>query len=179
MHFQRWAALHVAMQRERSVSLFLAEKGYEVFLPTHPQRHAKGSKRRAADVPLFPGYVFCRQKEQSHGLLVTTPGVFRIISVGGTVVYLADDEINSIKMICRSGRDCGTHPHPHSGDVVKVISGPLCGITGIVVRTNNRHRIVVSLSMLMKSVFVEISESDVAVSKSTDHFLRVSAGQVT
>lgn len=162
----RWVVLHVIRRHEKSAALFLFGKGYEVFLPTYAGSSTKPPKNNTEETPLFPGYVFCLENEQSRGRIITTPGLLRIVSFGEKVAHLRDNEIAVLKQMCSSGRNYGPHPFVQEGKVIEVVSGPLKGIVGTVVRMNKNNRVVITIDFLMKSVFAEIDQGDIIVSRS-------------
>jgi len=162
----RWVVLHVIQRHEKSAAQFLYGKGYEVFLPTYAGRSTKPPENSTEATPLFPGYVFCRGNEQSRGRMITTPGLIRIVSFGGKVAYLRDNEIAALKQMCSSGRNYGPHPFVQEGKIIEVVNGPLKGIVGTVVRMNKNNRVVITIDFLMKSVFAEINRGDILVSRS-------------
>jgi len=53
------------------------------------------------------------------------------------------------------------HPYLSVGRRVRVSSGPMQGLEGIIVRRKDRCRLVFSLALIMRSVAVEVDESDV------------------
>ena len=78
----RWIAVQVRPQSEKMVALLLRYKGYEDFLPQYVENSPSGSRKNSRERSIFPGYLFCRVTPAAHGLVVTTPGVIRIVSAG-------------------------------------------------------------------------------------------------
>ena len=91
-----WFALQVRTRTEHQVATMLRAKGYEEFLPTH---NVKNKKSASFPAPLFPGYVFCRINPNAHGLIVTTPGVIRIVEFGGKPAPVDPEELRSVQLI--------------------------------------------------------------------------------
>ena len=87
----QWFAVQVKARAERNVASLLQAKGYEEFLPVTTARRAG----RKCEIPLLPGYVFCRMNPNVQGLIVTTPGVIKIISFGGKPAPIDPEEIHS------------------------------------------------------------------------------------
>lgn len=154
-----WFALHVRQNMEEQVSQCLRYKGYEEFLPLCV---AQGRRRRQIrNRPLFPGYVFCRLNPDANGLVVTTPGVMKIVGFGGKPVPVEDNEINALKLLVSSRLPSEPYPFLSVGEMVEVEEGPLAGVTGILLSIRGRHRLLLSVRLMMRSVSVEMDRNAV------------------
>jgi transcription antitermination factor NusG len=49
----------------------------------------------------------------------------------------------------------------HNGDAVRIVAGPLSGMTGILTRRKQEYRVVLSIEAIMRSIVVEVSEFDI------------------
>ena len=154
-----WYALHVRPRFEGSVELQLEGKGYEVFLPTYASRRRWSDRVKTVELPLFPGYVFCRFNIGARLPILVTPGVNSIIGVGKTPVPVDPAEICAIRSVIDSGVASYPCDYIMDGESVRVESGPLEGLVGIVQRSKSSDRLIVSLTLLMRSVSVEIDRS--------------------
>jgi transcription antitermination factor NusG len=151
-----WYALHVRPRFESTVEVQLEGKGYEVFLPTYESRRRWSDRVKTVVQPLFPGYVFCRFDVGARLPILTTPGVNSIIGVGKTPVPVDPQEITAIRSVIDSGIASYPCDYIRDGESVRVETGPLEGLVGIVQRSKNSDRLIVSLTLLMRSVSVEI-----------------------
>jgi transcription antitermination factor NusG len=150
-----WFAIYVKNRHEKNVALTLGSKGYEAFLATYLKVH-RNSKR--FELPLFPGYVFCRFDASRPLPVLTTPGVFSIVSNGCVPVPIPDHEIEGVR--CLSRARLGHCPWPYSsGETVYIHSGPLRGVQGIVVHDNHETWLVISIHLLERSVAVKIERN--------------------
>lgn len=159
----QWFALQVKHGFEHVCACMLRGKGYEEFLPlcTFPDM-ATGRKVRSRPQPLFPGYLFCRLSGDANGPVVTTPGVIRIVGYGRTPSPICEEEIVAIRSLMESGCGVSSWPYLQTGQSVRLIAGPLCGIEGILLKIKNAHRLVVSISLLQRSAAVEIDTGWIA-----------------
>lgn len=157
-----WFALQVKNRTEYQVATILRAKGYEEFLPVRNTT----KKGFAPQVPLFPGYVFCRMNLHAHGLVVTTPGVVRIVGFGGRPVPIDPEEIHSIQLIVKSGVPTCVLRGLHPGDRVCITEGPLQGAIGVLTSIRGQRRFVVSLEMMMRTVTVELDPESIATLES-------------
>jgi transcription antitermination factor NusG len=149
----QWFALQVKIRTEHQVATILRSKGYEEFLPTH-----NVNKKQTADrKPLFPGYVFCRVNPMCVGLIVTTPGVLRIVKFGEKPAPIDPEEIRSIQLIADSGVPLSILQGLSVGDKVSIEDGPLRGAIGILSSIRSGRRLLVSISMMMRTVAAEVN----------------------
>ena len=88
--------------------------------------------------------------------ILTTPGVIGIVGAGKTPVPIDDEEIEAVRAILRSGLAVQPWPLLRVGSKVYIEGGPLAGLEGIVTNTDKVYRLVVSVSLLQRSVAVEI-----------------------
>ena len=151
-----WYAVRVRSRFEFVTSAVLGERGYETFLPSYRSRRAWSDRMKEVEIPLFPGYPFCRFDAADPYRVLNSPGVVNVISVGPRPLPVDEQEVASIQKICRSGRDAQPWPFLQVGQRVRVECGPLAGTEGIVQEVKSVCRIVVSLTLLQRSVSAEI-----------------------
>jgi len=152
-----WYAIRIQSKLEGLASATLRGKGYEEFLPLYRSRRRWSDRVKQLDLPLFPGYLFCRFDVHDRLLpILTTPGVISIIGAGKTPIAVSDQEIASVQAILRSGLPARPWPCLTVGSKVLLERGPLAGIEGIVLNVDKAFRLVVSVPLLQRSVAVEI-----------------------
>lgn len=152
-----WYAIHVQSKFERVASRILHDKGYEEFLPLYRAKHQWSDRVKEVDLPLFPGYFFCRIDITERLLpIVTTPGVVRIVSAGNTPVPVSDCEIEAIQAVLLSGLPAMPWPSLNPGSRIWIEHGPLAGVEGTVLDINKKCRLIVSVGLLQRAVAVEI-----------------------
>jgi len=151
-----WYALHVRARFEKHVQAHLQDKGYEVLLPTYESKRRWSDRVKILSLPLFPNYVFCRFNVNERLPILITPGVNFIVGVGRSPVAVDQSEISSIHHVLSSGLAARPWPYLNIGETVRIANGPLEGLSGIIVREKGEDRLIVSVSLLMRSVSVEI-----------------------
>jgi len=157
-----WYALRVRSNFERVTGQFLRQKGYEEFTPLYLCRRRWSDRVRELELPLFPGYVFCRFDASRRMPILTTPGVVSLVSFDNLPARVDEAEIAAIQAIVRSGRPVMPWPFLQVGQRVRVHNGPLRGVEGLLLHLKNQCRVVVSVTLLQRSVAVEIDSADVA-----------------
>jgi transcription antitermination factor NusG len=88
--------------------------------------------------------------------VVTTPGIVSILSINSEPATIPESEIESVRKAIEWGNRVEPHPFLRCGDRVRVISGPLQGLEGILVRKKNSFRLVLSVEILERSAAVEV-----------------------
>jgi transcription antitermination factor NusG len=151
-----WYALRVRSNFERAVSESLGSKGYPEFLPTYRARRRWSDRIKEIRAPLFPGYVFCRFDANNRLPILQTPGVVSIVSFAKTPTPVEESEIAAVQRIVASDALSRPWPFLNTGDRVQVIDGPLAGLEGILLEFKKSLRLVVSVTLLQRSVAVEI-----------------------
>ena len=151
-----WYAIRVRPRFEKLVASALHGKGYEEFLPLYRKRNRWSDRMKEVDLPLFPGYVFCRADWMGKPRLVSTPGVVGVLSFANRPATISEEEIGAIKLVLRSGVSMEPWPYLREGQRVRIERGSLTGLEGIVVRTKTDFRIVLSVDALCRSVAVEV-----------------------
>jgi transcription antitermination factor NusG len=154
-----WFALRVRSRYESLVAAHLAGKGYEWFLPTHISRRQWSDRLKKSELPLFPGYLFCRFDPLDRLPILETPGLISIVGIAKTPIPVDEAEMKAVRMLVASGLPYQPWPYFKVGQRVRIEYGALCGLEGILQSVKGGHRIVVSLSLLQRSVAAEIDST--------------------
>ena len=157
-----WYAVRVRSNFERTVSTVLEHKGVEQFLPSYRSRRIWADRVKTLDLPLFPGYVFCRIPLDERNLVVTTEGVVGFVGAGRKPIPVSDTEIDAIRTLVHSQVEIQPWPFLKIGQTVRIRSGAFAGVEGILVKVKNSWRLVVSVTLLERSVAVEIDAAYVS-----------------
>ncbi len=141
----RWYALRVRQRHEKATAAALRNKGYDPFLPLYRARHRWSDRIAELELPLFPGYLFCRfDPRDRRAPIVSTAGVIQLVGAGGVPCPVDDAEIAAVQRILRSGLPAEPWPYLQSGAAVSIGAGALAGLEGIFVEAKKHHRLVVS-----------------------------------
>lgn len=149
-------ALQVRARWEKAVALSLEQKGYDQFLPLYLSRNRWSDRGKDVALPLFPGYVFCRFDVSRRLPILTTPGVIFVVGVSKTPAPVEESELAAIAALVSSGLPAAPWPFLKVGQKVRVDRGALAGIEGILVAVKKNYRVVLSVSLLQRSVAVSI-----------------------
>ena len=151
-----WYGVRVRSKHEQIASTVLIGKGYQPFLPSYKMSRRWTDRNKQTEFPLFPGYLFCRMGASDRMPVLTSTGVVGIVGVGKTPEPIDETEIEAIRAILQSGLPVRPWPFVRPGDRVQVACGPLRGVQGIVERSPDQCRLVVSVQLLQRSISVEL-----------------------
>jgi transcriptional antiterminator NusG len=151
-----WYGIRTRSNHERVAATVLTGKGYEPYLPVYRLRRRRADAVVESEHPLFPGYVFCRFDVKTRLPILTTTGVISVLGFGKEPVAIPDEEIEAVKAVLRSGLPAEPCAYLREGQRVRVTHGSLDGMEGILVKKKNQLRMVISVSMLQRSISVEI-----------------------
>jgi transcription antitermination factor NusG len=151
-----WFALHVKSNFEKVAATILEAKGLEVYYPSFRARRRWSDRVKEIEQPLFPGYLFCRFDPHNRLPILVVPGVLSIVGIAKMPAPIAEDEIAAVQRIVKSGLTVSAWPFFQVGQRVLIERGSLAGTEGILLKYKNRYRIVVSISLLQRSIAAEI-----------------------
>ena len=155
-----WYAVWTRSNCERLVAEQLAAKAFTPFLPELPARGRRRGGSRVEQVPLFPGYLFVRHAmdKASYVEILKARGVVRVLDGGWTrLTPIPANEVDAVRRLVESGMPLFPHEYLQTGARVRVVSGPLAGIEGVIVREKAQHaRLVLTIHLLQASVAVEV-----------------------
>jgi transcription antitermination factor NusG len=158
---KQWFAVQTRHRHEKRVAERLQQSQMETFLPTHCAVHRWNNGVRATvNLPLFPCYLFARIKSSQRVRLLQDAGVIGLAASNSSPTPIADDEISRLRIVAESVK---AEPHPYLaiGERVRIVTGPLSGIEGILLRQKHGFRVVVSIEIIMRSLTVEVSEFEI------------------
>jgi transcriptional antiterminator NusG len=156
-----WYAAYTKHQHEKKAAHLLECKGVEVFLPQQKVIHRWKDRNKTLFLPLFPGYLFLHSNLRDKFQILNTPGVFFLVENAGRACPIPRHEIDSIRRIVDSGVQAQAHPFVNKGDQVRICSGPLSGVTGMLTRFKNQYRVVLTVELLQKAVSIEVEIGNV------------------
>lgn len=151
-----WYAIRVKANREWVTATSLHNKGLEVCLPVFKKEKIRARGPRIVETPLFPGYVFSRFDIRNKLPVLTTPGVVDVVGFGKRACPVDPREMEAVRVYDRSNLQIEPHSYLPSGRRVRVQAGPLRGIDGIVVEHKGASRLVVSVTLLQRSIAAEV-----------------------
>jgi transcription antitermination factor NusG len=156
-----WYVLRVHSRREKWIARGLRTAGHEVCLPLTSSLRRWSDRSKNVDWPIFPGYVFCQFESRNRVPVLQTPGVLSILGIAGKAVPLEPYEVQSLQVLERATVRVDSQPFLYVGDWVAIEGGPLDGLIGILKDSRKSTRVIVSVSLLQRSVAVELDRASV------------------
>ncbi len=162
-----WFALQVRSRYENTICCLLRAKGFQPMLPLYSSRRRWSDRIKEIQTPLFPGYLFCQFDPHNRFPVLSTPGVIQLVGVGKQPIPIEAGEMAAIQTLaqCQLGRQ--PWPFLEVGQRVQIMSGPLSGLEGLLIDFKGVRRVVLSVSLLRRSVAVELDSVDVKPAEKT------------
>ena len=142
----------------------LYNKGVEPLLPLVRHISQWSDRKKRIDLPLFAGYCFAKFSLHERISVLEVPGVVNIVGIPQPEA-IPDEEIQSLHKLLDSRLIYKEHPYFTEGALVRVVRGPLIGLTGQFVREAGRGCVVIRIHLIQQAAAVHVSFEDcVAVS---------------
>jgi transcription antitermination factor NusG len=157
----RWYAVFTSPRHEKRTASHLGQLQIESFLPLYKVKHRwKNRSTVTLELPLFPNYLFVRIDAQERLRVLRVPSVLSIVSCGREPVPVPDRYIAGLRDAILT---CAIEPHPglDVGDKVRITSGAMAGLEGVLDRRKNSFRVVLRLDMIGRSVALEVGVEDI------------------
>ena len=158
-----WYAFRVRSRHEKLVSTSLRGKGYEEYLPLSRSKRKWADRSKTVEMPLFPGYVFCDTERSEIGKIRCTPGIIDVIRAGSAPLPANRWEIEGLLKATEADLPLESWPYidPSTTGHVRITSGPLTGLDGVLIEVRGKERLILSVDLLRRSVLVELPFSSV------------------
>jgi transcription antitermination factor NusG len=158
--FEReWFAAYTMSRHEKRIASHCERMGIEQFLPLYSCRRSwKNRTTIDLQIPLFPNYLFVRLAPQDHGPIMRLPGLLSTVGNAAGPVAIPDADMELLRHIIAC-KTIEPHPFMAKGDRVRVTTGPLAGVIGVVQKRGNGLRFIVTLDVIGKSVSLHIDGS--------------------
>ena len=132
-------------------------------MPAFCEVHRWKDRKKTVEIPYFPCYSFIRIEDTPEERLAVlrTAGTVRILGSAAEIEPIPELEIERLQRLVDSNLSAYAHPFLKEGSTVRVKSGPLQGIEGLLIQVKKQHRLLLSLNLLARSVATEIDLCDV------------------
>lgn len=158
-----WFALYTRSRFEKQVAEQLERKQLPVFLPLRIEVHRWQDRYQKVEVPMFRGYLFAQFAPDSveRTAILRTAGVVRIVGFGQKDSEVPSEQIEALRRVAGEGGLLHPHRFLRIGQRVKVASGALAGVEGILVRIKRQDRLVIAVDAIRQAVAVELGGYEV------------------
>jgi transcription antitermination factor NusG len=156
----RWYACHTRARAEKRVEQLLLEHHIEAYLPAVHRERVWADRKKIVSFPLFPSYVFGRFDMRDLHRVLSVPGVATIVRMAGRPAPIRDAEIENIRRLTQGLALTDQHPEPepfHTGEWVRVTTGPFEGVEGVVTQVRGRGRVLAGLRTIGQGISIDVA----------------------
>jgi transcription antitermination factor NusG len=159
---EQWFALQTRARHEKVVAQRLHDRGITTFLPLVRGVHRWSDRRKTVELPLFSCYVFAklvpRNDQRLRVLLVD--GVSRFVGPSGQGVTIPEEQIDAVRKVVGEKLPYSSYPFLKIGQRVRIRSGALDGVEGILISRSGDRTLIVSVDAIQRSLAVRIEGYD-------------------
>ncbi len=158
---KKWHVFYLRSRTENLVCRTLTNLNYEVFWPViHSVRIWKNRQKKKIKFPLFPNYLFVYTYTHELYFIKRLPQVVSCVTFEGKPATISEKEIEGIRRMLGIGCAVSINTKLYKGEYVRIVSGPLKGHEGILIKQHGKTRFGIQLKSINHAVFIEIDHSD-------------------
>ena len=154
---KHWIAVYTKSRHEQIVVNELNKKNIESYCPMFKERRQWSDRKKWVHFPLFRSYVFANIEINENIYVLQTIGVNKIVKFQEKISIIPDQVIDNIKNIIEGGYNVEQTDYFIKGDEVRVVSGPLKGLDGVVLDLRGANKIIIKIEAIQQAFSVEIS----------------------
>ena len=154
---KNWIAVYTKSRHEQIVVNELNKKNIESYCPMFKERRQWSDRKKWVHFPLFRSYVFANIEINENIYVLQTIGVNKIVKFQEKISIIPDQVIDNIKNIIEGGYNVEQTDYFIKGDEVRVVSGPLKGLDGVVLDLRGANKIIIKIEAIQQAFSVEIS----------------------
>lgn len=147
---KRWIAVLVQMNCEKKASTLLNKAGYETYIPIQQEIHQWSDRKKKVNRLIMPMVVFVRATVNEEEWLLNQSYIFKLLALPGTdedkkkfATPIPDYQIERLKFLLEKAESEVTIVGNLTiGNAVRVMSGPLKGLEGVVSEADDKSSIV-------------------------------------
>ena len=152
-----WYTAYTKPRSEKAVAAQLQKLGIEHYLPLTTEYRQWSDRKKKVEVPLFNSYIFIHADALSYYTALNIPGIVRFIHFGGQAAVMSEKSMNEMQQIVTSGYAVSEHTETfHEGEEIMIMSGPLKGFEGIMLRNKGQTSVIIQVEGLMQTIKVEV-----------------------
>ncbi|PIE06340.1 MAG: hypothetical protein CSA75_00055 [Sorangium cellulosum] len=168
-----WWALRTKANFEKTVASQLNARKFDAFLPTYRTLSKRTDRRKIVFLPLFSGYVFVQANlsiYENRLTILQTRGMVNIVGGPDGPLPVKPQEIENVRLLCDSKRMLEPWNKLEVGKPVRIVSGGLAGVTGVIVDIKGAgKRLVCNVNLLNRAVAAELQTDEVEPMSRSDH----------
>jgi transcription antitermination factor NusG len=160
---EHWYAVQTRSRHEKLVAYRFQERGVTTFLPLVTEVHRWSDRKKTVQLPLFSCYVFAKiaATNVDRMRLLRVDGVLSLVGTRGEGTPIPDDQIESVRILVDEQLPISSHPFLKIGQRVRIRSGALDGMEGVLMSRDGNRTLVVSIDAIQRSLAVRLEGYEV------------------
>ena len=155
-----WYAIYTKARNEKKVHDRFLDEGIEAYLPLIKTLRQWSDRKKWVEMPLLSSYVFVKVPQYRLREVIQVEGAAKYISFEGKPAAIPENQINNLRLLVDGEADIEvTGERLSPGDPVEVTTGSLRGLTGELIKINNRNKVVVRIDRLDVNLVVKIQKA--------------------
>jgi transcription antitermination factor NusG len=152
-----WYAVRVKSRSEKRVYSDLVEQKIEAYLPLQRKLRQWSDRKKWVEMPLISGYVFIYISRKEYESVLKTNNVVCYVYFERKAAIIRDEDINLLKrMLGQVDLELEvTVELLKPGQMVEIISGPLCGVVGELIDFKGKNKVALRIPPLGYTVMIE------------------------
>jgi transcriptional antiterminator RfaH len=156
---QHWWAIYTRSRMEKSLARELSDLDIPFYLPLIPKISRIAGRPKKSLLPLFTGYLFAFCSDSQRVDTLKTKRVAHMFPAPR--VDEMTDDLRNVRALIESGVPLTTEGRLQPGQRVRVKSGLLTGLEGVVVSRRGEDRLLIAVNFLQQGVSIQIGDYQV------------------
>jgi transcription antitermination factor NusG len=158
-HERHWFAVYTKPRQEKSLARQLLGMEVPFYLPLIPKPNLIRGRRIISQIPLFGSYMFLFASQQERVMALATDRIVQLLPTTQNTEITED--LQSIRTLIRAGAPLTLESRLAVGQRVRVKSGSLMGLEGVVLSRRGEDRLLVGVRFLQQGASVLIQDFQV------------------
>ncbi len=163
MHVEHWYAMQTRPRREKVVVQRLRDRGVTTFFPTVTEVHRWSDRMKSVEMPLFSCYLFVKTAatNEDRQRVLQVDNVLGFVGTAGLGTPIPDEQVDAVRALVSEKLPYSCHPFLTTGERVRICSGALTGLEGILLSRKGDRKLVISVDAMQRSLSIQIDGYDV------------------
>ncbi len=154
---EKWWCLHTKPRQEKSTARDLYKQRLTYYLPQILQEDFTPRGRRTRSmIPFFASYLFLFGDDEARVSALRGNRLVSVLEVADQKTLERD--LRQVNQMLHSGLPVTTGASVSIGSRVRILTGPLMGIEGTVIRRGNREQFVAVVNFLRQGAVVDLQD---------------------
>ncbi len=158
---ENWLVCHTKPRCEKKFAALLTAERMAHYLPTVTNVRQYGNRTRKSELPLFASYVFARVPAERKARIYQMDLLVRALDVPDEPTLLI--QLADVQRVVNSGLETALRPLFRKGEPVRVMSGPLRGLEGVIDNPDNPQGIIIAVDVLQQGIHVAVPMTDLKI----------------